>query len=203
MESALVSSPEVAEAAVVGRPDEITGTAIVAFVSPKGTTNPDSALVDRLKQHVSKAVCNACHKEIDPLGLGLENFAQFGDWRTQYPDKAPVVSSGVMPNGKAFQSPREMKTLLLESHALTAGTTWHTAGMLWRLRPSYVDIELHTQIQRDWLGHSWRVRPFLRILNALDRRDALFYSYQPWRSDDVTPLAVRPVLPVFGVSIAY
>ena len=37
---------------------------------------------------------------------------------------------------------------------------------------------------------------------ALDRRDALFYSYQPWRSDDVTPLAVRPILPVFGVSIA-
>ena len=29
--------------------------------------------------------------------------------------------------------------------ALTAGTTWHTAGMLWRLRPSYVDIELHTR----------------------------------------------------------
>ena len=74
--------------------------------------NPTVA--ELLKQHVSKAVCNACHKEIDPLGLGLENFAQFGDWRTQYPDKAPVVSSGVMPNGKAFQSPREMKTLLLE-----------------------------------------------------------------------------------------
>jgi len=27
---------------------------------------------------------------------------------------------------------------------LTAGTTWHTAGMLWRLRPSDVDVELHT-----------------------------------------------------------
>jgi hypothetical protein len=67
-----------------------------------------------IKQHVSKAVCNACHKEIDPLGLGLENFAQFGEWRTQYPDKEPVIASGVMPNGKAFQSPREMKTLLLE-----------------------------------------------------------------------------------------
>ena len=74
--------------------------------------NPTVA--ELLKQHTSKAVCNACHKEIDPLGLGLENFAQFGDWRTQYPDKAPVVSSGVMPNGKAFQSPREMKALLLE-----------------------------------------------------------------------------------------
>ena len=63
----------------------------------------DPTVTELLKQHVSKAVCNACHKEIDPLGLGLENFAQFGDWRTQYPDKAPVVASGVMPNGKAFQ----------------------------------------------------------------------------------------------------
>jgi hypothetical protein len=37
-------------------------------------------------------------------------------WRTQYPDKAPVVSAGVMPNGKTFDSPREMKSLLLEIH---------------------------------------------------------------------------------------
>jgi acetyl-CoA synthetase len=56
VESALVSSPDVAEAAVVGRPDEITGTAIVAFVSPKGTTNPDEGLVGRLKQHVSREI---------------------------------------------------------------------------------------------------------------------------------------------------
>ena len=74
--------------------------------------NPTVA--ELLKQHVSKAVCHACHKEIDPLGLGLENFAQFGEWRTNYPDMTPVVASGEMPNGKAFKSPREMKTLLLE-----------------------------------------------------------------------------------------
>lgn len=65
-----------------------------------------------------------------------------------------------------------------------------------------LDVEVHTLIEQGFLGHEWRVRPFLRLLNALDRRDALFYSYQPWRSDDVTPLAVRPILPVFGVSIA-
>ena len=67
-----------------------------------------------IKQHVSKASCKACHKEIDPLGLGLENFAQFGEWRTQYPDKTAVIASGIMPNGKAFKSPHEMKALLLE-----------------------------------------------------------------------------------------
>src|SRR5277367_2107567 len=38
IESALVSHPSVAEAAVVGRPDELKGQAIVAFVIPKETT---------------------------------------------------------------------------------------------------------------------------------------------------------------------
>ena len=66
-----------------------------------------------------------------------------------------------------------------------------------------LDVELSTTVQREWAGHAWRVRPFLRLLNALDRRDALFYTYQPWRSDDITPLAVRPLLPILGVSISY
>ncbi|CAG0923237.1 unnamed protein product [Notodromas monacha] len=32
--------------------------------------------------------------------------------------------------------------ILLEKHSLTAGTTWHTAGLLWRLRPSDTEIQL-------------------------------------------------------------
>jgi len=56
VESAIVSHPKVAEAAVVGRPDDITGTAIVAFVSPKGTTDPDDALVTALRNHVAREI---------------------------------------------------------------------------------------------------------------------------------------------------
>ncbi|MFT5523407.1 MAG: hypothetical protein ACI9HK_001353 [Pirellulaceae bacterium] len=74
--------------------------------------NPSVAEV--IRQHVSKPECIFCHKAIDPLGLGLENFAATGGWRTHYPDKAPVVSAGVMPNGKSFETPREMKLLLLD-----------------------------------------------------------------------------------------
>jgi hypothetical protein len=74
--------------------------------------NPSVAEV--IKQHVSKSECVSCHKAIDPLGLGLENFAPNGGWRTRYPDKAPIQSAGVMPNGKTFKTPREMKLLLLE-----------------------------------------------------------------------------------------
>ena len=74
--------------------------------------NPSVA--ELIKQHVSKSECIICHKSIDPLGLGLENFAPTGEWRTHYPDQTPVQSAGVMPNGKTFKTPREMKLLLLE-----------------------------------------------------------------------------------------
>ena len=54
-----------------------------------------------------------------------------------------VVGGGVVGASTCMHlAERGLSVLLLESHSLTAGTTWHTAGMLWRLRPSYVDVEL-------------------------------------------------------------
>ena len=53
VESALVSHAKVAEAAVVGYPDEITGEAIAAFVTVKGGIKPDDGLEDELKKHVA------------------------------------------------------------------------------------------------------------------------------------------------------
>lgn len=37
---------------------------------------------------------------------------------------------------------RGSNAILLERSKLTSGTTWHTAGMYWRLRPNDVDIQL-------------------------------------------------------------
>jgi acetyl-CoA synthetase len=56
VESALVSHPMVAEAAVVGFPDELTGEAIAAFVTLKGDAQAGGDLKDELKKHVSKQI---------------------------------------------------------------------------------------------------------------------------------------------------
>ena len=56
VESALVSHPAVAEAAVVGRPDPIKGEGIVAFVTLKTGQTPSAELVQELKAHVVKAI---------------------------------------------------------------------------------------------------------------------------------------------------
>ncbi|BET68760.1 acetate--CoA ligase [Opitutales bacterium ASA1] len=56
VESALVSHPSVAEAAAVGRPDELKGQALVVFVTLKNGVETSEALKETLRQHVAREI---------------------------------------------------------------------------------------------------------------------------------------------------
>jgi acetyl-CoA synthetase len=56
VESALVDHKQVAEAAVIGKPHEIKGQAIAAFVTVKSGVDGTAALVDELKAHVTRKI---------------------------------------------------------------------------------------------------------------------------------------------------
>ena len=56
IEHALVDHPAVAEAAVVGRNDDVTGQAIAAFVILRSGTEPSDALVAEIRDHVGKVI---------------------------------------------------------------------------------------------------------------------------------------------------
>ncbi len=56
VESALVSHAAVAEAAVVARPDEIKGSAIIAFVTLEGDRKATDELKEELRRHVAKEI---------------------------------------------------------------------------------------------------------------------------------------------------
>jgi acetyl-CoA synthetase len=56
IESAIVSHPKVAEAAVIGQPDELTGEAIVAFVTPEGSARGGDGLEAELRDHVAEKI---------------------------------------------------------------------------------------------------------------------------------------------------
>jgi len=56
IESALVSHEAVAEAAVVARPDDLKGSAIVAFVTLEGSHSPSDKLNQELRAHVAKEI---------------------------------------------------------------------------------------------------------------------------------------------------
>jgi acetyl-CoA synthetase len=56
IESALVSHPVVAEAAVVGRPDDLKGEALAAFVTLESGQSASEALKKELREHVAKEI---------------------------------------------------------------------------------------------------------------------------------------------------
>ncbi|HTM49072.1 MAG TPA: DUF1592 domain-containing protein [Bryobacteraceae bacterium] len=68
-------------------------------------------LRQQLEQHRADPSCAGCHSRMDPLGFGLENYDAIGAWRTM-DGKFPVDVAGTLPNGKSFQNPEELKTIL-------------------------------------------------------------------------------------------
>ncbi len=73
-------------------------------------------LADILMAHTSKAICVSCHKHIDPIGLGLEQFGPYGKWREKYGDNRPVKAKGEFSKGGTFTNPKEMKQTLLNEY---------------------------------------------------------------------------------------
>ena len=70
------------------------------------------SLRQQLEEHRKNPTCAACHARMDPLGFGLEKFNAIGAWRTM-DGKFPVDDSGVLPDGRTFNGPEQLRSLLL------------------------------------------------------------------------------------------
>ncbi len=70
-------------------------------------------LRQRMEQHRANPSCASCHRRMDPLGFGLENFDAVGAWRT-IDGKEPVDATGVLPGGESFRGPDGLKAVLLK-----------------------------------------------------------------------------------------
>jgi acetyl-CoA synthetase len=118
VESALVSHPSVAEAAVVGAADEMTGQGIVAFVILRGATDSEDtdALVEALKKHVAK--------EIGPIAK---------------PKRILVVPE--LPKTRSGKIMRRLLRDIAEGRALGDVTTLADPAVVTRLKDDYADKE--------------------------------------------------------------
>jgi hypothetical protein len=72
------------------------------------------SLRQQMEEHRANPVCASCHSRMDPIGFGLENFDAIGRWRTQ-DGKFPIDASGTLPNGKHFNGPAELESVLTEN----------------------------------------------------------------------------------------
>jgi hypothetical protein len=69
-------------------------------------------LRQRTELHQSEPTCANCHKVLDPIGFGLENFDAIGRWREQDDAGVAIDSAGKLPGGEDFSTPAELKRLL-------------------------------------------------------------------------------------------
>ncbi|MFT5127552.1 MAG: mono/diheme cytochrome c family protein [Rhodothermales bacterium] len=79
-------------------------------------------LQEQLAQHRDNKSCNRCHKEIDPIGIALENFDAIGTWRDHYPNTARrklkkgtrIDNTEQLPNGAQIRGPLGLADYLVK-----------------------------------------------------------------------------------------
>lgn len=69
-------------------------------------------LRQRTELHRKDPTCANCHKVLDPIGFGLENFDAIGQWRNQDDAGGSIDAAGELPGGKHFTSPKELKAII-------------------------------------------------------------------------------------------
>ena len=75
---------------------------------------PDHASDRRILEiHRERPQCAGCHRVMDPIGFGLENFDQQGRWRDKA-GKDQVDASGELPGKKKFNGPAELKAIIAD-----------------------------------------------------------------------------------------
>lgn len=76
-------------------------------------TSQATSVRETLKAHTELESCAKCHRDIDPLGLALENYDAIGGWRTNYvADKTPIDARATLPDGTALKGATSIKKFL-------------------------------------------------------------------------------------------
>ena len=126
-------------------------------------------LRQRTELHTKNPVCANCHRTLDPIGFGLENFDAIGRWRDRNEAGVPIDSAGRLPTGSAFSNPAELKRLLAgrESDLARNLTERFMAYALGRPLEGYDEVvvdRVMTRIAAD----EYRVRTILTEVIASD-----------------------------------
>jgi hypothetical protein len=69
------------------------------------------SLRQRLEEHRKNPTCASCHKVMDPIGFGLEQYDAIGAYRTQE-GSTNIDASGTLPDGTSFDGALELSRVL-------------------------------------------------------------------------------------------
>jgi hypothetical protein len=134
----------------------------------------------KLAAHMEEAQCASCHRKIDPIGFGLENFNAAGKWRSKEyrytknrkgkmaPSRngTPIDSSGQFHDGPAFADFFELRELITTKHQEDFARGFTEALIEYGLgRPfGFTDEDLALGIMSSAKNKNYALREFVHAL---------------------------------------
>ena len=118
---------------------------------------------ERTELHRTNPVCANCHKVLDPIGFGLQNFDAVGRWRDLDSNGKPVDAAGELPTGEKFASPKDLKSILAgRPEAVTRNLVEKLlAYALGRRLEGYDEIVVD-DVVREVAGDGYRMQTLIR-----------------------------------------
>lgn len=109
------------------------------------------SLRERMKQHRENPSCSVCHRKMDALGFGFENFDAIGAWREK-DGRFEIDASGELPGKITFKKPAQLRQILVANSneftsCLTRKLLTYSLGRALSLRDKCLvdDIVKHVQ----------------------------------------------------------
>jgi hypothetical protein len=128
---------------------------------------PPKTIREKLELHRANPACAACHKLMDPIGLGMEDFDQYGRFRTTY-DTGQAVDAGGDVDGTVFTGAKQLGQLLSEDPRVTACLV----KQLYRYGSARLEAETEEATLKGlddaFAAHGYQMRPLLLELVGSD-----------------------------------
>ena len=127
---------------------------------------------ERLSAHMEEAQCANCHRKIDPIGFGLENFNAAGKWRTQESHGVgkrkkvwDIDASGAFHKGPAFGDYYELREQISQREDdFARGIVEHLIGYALGRPFGFTDEYLANQILGSAKQEEYAVSAFIHAL---------------------------------------
>jgi hypothetical protein len=128
---------------------------------------------ERLMAHQEQPQCASCHRKIDPIGFGLENFDATGKWRTEDgyekagvgKKKWDIEPAGAFHNGPPFKDYSELRDLIAAKPERLARGFLEALIEYGLGRPfGFSDEDLAVRILEQTQKQNFEVRAFLQAL---------------------------------------
>lgn len=135
-------------------------------------TNKPLTNREMVVMHQKQAVCASCHKKMDAIGFGLENFDTIGKWRETEMvgrQEMPINPAGTLPGGDAFDDIEGLRSVLLnEEEGLAREVTEALLAYGLGRTIEFSDADDVDKILKTLKSQDYRIRAMIHEIAASD-----------------------------------